>query len=768
MNISVDSFYGAGPGSRHPLAVTDRRPLNVGAFTLVNFLHASGNVPGRASEDAALNAMGSPAGDVPFSFADDLQGRIQPVRVALGDFVHPGEVIVAGEWRAEFGTPLSGVSMFRLVLLRDTVAPAPEEVLDDRICVAAPRVNGGRIGEMKAAYDVGSRSGDSASQRPLRPGATGMSAADIRSLREVRRSYLTASDPGLGRLASALAAYESRVDASAAADLHEMWKSGIVVTSPGGADSVGSPTINPRELFLLDQPESWVESAAAVLSRDVANRTSAGFGAQSSAEQIFDELKAGRVSIAKDRLRQLCDIRIGEPTPVDQIDTLVATGGGHVSGNELVQLFIHELRYPPAVASLWLIVCALERGAELVLHGVVQEHTGSTHSGHATRREYLSSDTISEFNFDDDLIARAAGLNAEKSNDWDAVLPFLKLVSPQASFTAYGGGRDSDAIEVGLQLATLHSRLQQTSPVMFRLEVAAGASDRPLTRSSSRLSRVLEVDSWQDYVGMARETFGSVGALRAALVQAAEQWTAVEFAPDIERTIYYLDQVEFGRIDHALAVEHRALRARFDLTTLVESPHRWRALFEEYERWRQVYRKAYLQDHASRQQHDRRVGDQVERTARRVVQLGQLEQIDVLLDGSAGGQLGDFANRWDRVADQFRVCDRDGSSLRLVDEPTCPDCQGRLGQGADHSDVIELIAEVDRAFEAYRDRFAELVSDLVLKSQNSDRLQKLFRLNSAGDLSDLANVLDDKVISFLNELFDDASGNHGDWTFPHS
>jgi hypothetical protein len=79
-----------------------------------------------------------------------------------------------------------------------------------------------------------------------------------------------------------------------------------------------------------------------------------------------------------------------------------------------------------------------------------------------------------------------------------------------------------------------------------------------------------------------------------------------------------------------------------------------------------------------------------------------------------------------------------------------------------------MISEIDRVFGGYRDRLAAVVSDLVLKSADSDRLQGLFRLNSAGDLSDLANVLDDKVISFLNELFGKSSGNIDDWTSPHS
>ncbi|MCZ6538662.1 MAG: hypothetical protein O6922_02395 [Chloroflexi bacterium] len=132
------------------------------------------------------------------------------------------------------------------------------------------------------------------------------------------------------------------------------------------------------------------------------------------------------------------------------------------------------------------------------------------------------------------------------------------------------------------------------------------------------------------------------------------------------------------------------------------------------------------------------------------------------------GSLTDIPHRWNRVAGQFRVCDRDGLDIPLVDAPACPGCQGRLGQATSHTDLVELISEVDQVFENYRDHLAAVVSDLVLNSETSDRLQKLFRLNSAGDLSDLANVLDDKVISFLNELFGNASGNLGDWASPHS
>jgi hypothetical protein len=96
--------------------------------------------------------------------------------------------------------------MFRLVLLYATSRLEPTDILDDRICVAAPRMKGGRITESKATYHVDSVKSDPNGRSS--PG-TNAKAADFRSPREVRRSYVSSSDPGLGRLASTLANYES-------------------------------------------------------------------------------------------------------------------------------------------------------------------------------------------------------------------------------------------------------------------------------------------------------------------------------------------------------------------------------------------------------------------------------------------------------------------------------------------------------------------------------------------------------------------------------
>jgi hypothetical protein len=208
---------------------------------------------------------------VPFSFAEDRFGQPQPVRPVLDGFEYPGEVVVAPSWRSEFGEPLSGVSMFRLVLLQTSEGPSPNEISDRHICVAVqsvPRVVDQRIGESKTGYYVADDG--SSSNRSVE--------ADMRSLREVREGYVTTNDPGLSRLLTSLAEHESKINEALAGASHESWKSGKLITSDRQRDA----EISPLQVFLLDSPESWVEvTAAFVLGRSGIS------GSAETLEQIF-------------------------------------------------------------------------------------------------------------------------------------------------------------------------------------------------------------------------------------------------------------------------------------------------------------------------------------------------------------------------------------------------------------------------------------------------------------------------------------------------
>ena len=691
----------------------------------------------------ARNARPEQVAPVPFTFTNDHSGKPQAVQVSLGGFEYPGEVIVCDKWQSQFGEALDGLSMFRLVLLQSSAGPSPSDISDIRICVAvqAQSESGSgtpdnRIGEQRSVYNVGGNSGTDKSAVE----------ADIKSIREVRQNYAAISDPQLDRITSALIDFESRANESLVGDSYGLWKSGTLVTATNATPF----SATPGQVFLLESPDSWLNVVASNLIEYSRFST-----ADVSPQKVFSTLQMGHLKTGREQLRLVSGLRLGDPTPTEQIASLLDEHSDELPGQELLNLVIHQFRFPPALATLWIISYVLENDSEIEM---------LSESG---ERVFISSDNISEVEFSDLGLESIRTLRAEKSSDWDAVLPFLKLIVPHASSTRYGGGRNSDAEEFNLQLSTVCDRVRATSPVMQSLEIAAGATDRPLTTDDKHLIEVVSAYSWLEYVSHARNVFGSVTALRKSLASAAMRWSAVVSAPDIEAAIYYLDQVEFGRIDHSLSIKRQILRSRFDLNALVENPASWLSLRDEFERWRQDYRRAYLEDHVQKQERNSQLQQRIQSASKQVEQIELLEQVEAVRLGT----IDELTELWNETIRSFSVCENYGATIKLIDNPVCPDCRGRLGQPPNHTDVADMISEIERLFIGYRDRLASVVSGLVMDSPNTDKLLSLFRLNSAGDLSDLANVLDDKVISFLNELFGKptgSSGNIDDWASPHS
>ena len=118
------------------------------------------------------------ASNVQFSFAQDLIGRAQRVETSLRGYQYSGEVIVASEWRAEYGQKLTGAAMFRMVLLQSCNGPSSVAIGDKRICFAvqqSSKSSGDGLREATATHDVGD--GASVSEQA--------STADIQTLREV-------------------------------------------------------------------------------------------------------------------------------------------------------------------------------------------------------------------------------------------------------------------------------------------------------------------------------------------------------------------------------------------------------------------------------------------------------------------------------------------------------------------------------------------------------------------------------------------------------
>jgi len=98
-----------------------------------------------------------------------------------------------------------------------------------------------------------------------------------------------------------------------------------------------------------------------------------------------------------------------------------------------------------------------------------------------------------------------------------------------------------------------------------------------------------------------------------------------------------------------------------------------------------------LEDQADKQEHNHEVEAKIDKTSRRVRQIELLERVYSVRSEMRS----DIAQLWNGTIQLFAVCENDGSAIQLVDVPVCSDCHGRLGQPVNHTDIIDMVSEID-------------------------------------------------------------------------
>ncbi|MGB1749808.1 MAG: hypothetical protein ACPHK0_08540 [Dehalococcoidia bacterium] len=264
--------------------------------------------------------------------------EIQKVTVSVRGFDYPGEVIVSPRWDADFGVPLSGTSMFRLVLLTSESRGIDLSSLAPGIAVVVPVIKVRGIREVaEVSYELHSDRIDS----------------QLATLRETRSEYSASGIHFDSALLSAISKSESRLNKSMAETNLEGWRAGNILTAEN--------KVRADRMFATNEQAAWLEYVASKLCPP---RT---FGPPETFLHALRKIKEGKVDGALPELSKASGVLPGDPTPLASLNELLERAKKSGSAEDVRMLLLRNFSFPPLVANIWLAAWICTQNLEVRL-----------------------------------------------------------------------------------------------------------------------------------------------------------------------------------------------------------------------------------------------------------------------------------------------------------------------------------------------------------------------------------------------------------------
>jgi hypothetical protein len=247
---------------------------------------------------------------------------------------------------------------------------------------------------------------------------------------------------------------------------------------------------------------------------------------------------------------------------------------------------------------------------------------------------------------------------------------------------------------------------------------------------------------------MAGDSFNSPSGLARVLGLNDRLERLTTLVPAITRVKAYLSEMTFARKYWDLSLRWDALAARTGMDTLLGNPGLWGSLEEGFEQLRREHASAYIPHHDRYHQEAVELTATLERLRRQVEALARFNDIPEM-DGPLAT---DMPRRFWDITAALRTCGLSEEDLSLDDAPFCQECRLPLGEGIPRREVASVVRGTEGAMREYNRRLCSEGVRRILPHADRAQHDKLIGLIQVSDLTNLANVLDERVVDFLRGL----------------
>ena len=209
----------------------------------------------------------------------------------------------------------------------------------------------------------------------------------------------------------------------------------------------------------------------------------------------------------------------------------------------------------------------------------------------------------------------------------------------------------------------------------------------------------------------------------------------------------YLDAATPGPQMHELFVDHAVTRERLSFAALLDQPRELESMRATFELFQSGYVEAYTEHHRRHWRafaRLRAILDEGALTAQALVRLNTLRALGRPVGRAALAAYG-------RMTRGRRACSAKELATALREQPLCPDCGITMENGAPSEETEEVLRRLHAALARQQARLAGEAVRRIL-ARGGERIDQFLQIVQASDPAGLAQVLDDQLLAFLQEL----------------
>ena len=659
-------------------------------------------------------------------FDTDVFGHPQVWTVHHRGLEYSGEVIVSDTVDPQWGQALRGSESFRLVFFTVPRRLSRPQIRDPRIAMVVPR----------RAY--------SQPWRKLN--------LELDAIREAMAHYRTARDPHPEAVRRSMEEREVLIRGEMGHLYAASYSDGRVYTRQG-------VHINPHDVFTDEVVESWAERlVSALLDQAYPDliidhkrfpRPLTSDAVVTLYRGIFQGDRAGQ-ELVRGFAPGLGLATSGDSARFDAeacpalkiMERELEAHQGELGADRLLHVFTHQYGIPRTLAALFVLSFVRQFRAEVELR---DGHSVQDLGGRPFLSDRVTWDFIPEISF-----SKATGhelylVRRRPSLVWNAVLPYAALI-------VEGLQTSRDASEIAAQerrllegLRDLCRRLEGSTTSLEELGASLGEEYGKATGDLDRLQLLCSAADYRGFHAVLQDSFDGPADLERLLDVNTRVERLCHVAPAITDAGNYLSAMTFDLRHKELELERDSVAARIGLDSLLADPSLWSSIVAGYGRLRVRYAEIYGSHHLDYHED----AQQLRHTLHAL-----MPQVEALSRFNAMPELGqpvgaDVPDRFRELEASLRTCA--GAMPPLDVAPECQSCLLPLAEDVPRRQAEILVADTETAMREHNRRLSSHSARRILAEPSREQLDKFIDLVHVGDLSALANVLDDEVMEFLRQ-----------------